>query len=94
MPTQPLSTSELGMLLKSIQAFVTEFPKLEPGDVATKATRLINWRVAVKRTISPAGPVILNWWSWCQKEAESTYRQFIKAPLAIRESLIPTVATV
>ena len=89
-PTHCLSSSELGMLLKSIQAFVTEFPKLEAGDVATKATRLINWKFAITRTISPAGPVILRWWNWCQQEAESVYRVFIKAPLAVRESLVPT----
>ena len=34
--------------------------------------------------------MILRWWNWCQQEAELVYRAFLKAPLAVRESLVPT----
>ena len=37
-----LSQAELGMLMKAIQQFVSEFPKLDLGDSATRGTRLPN----------------------------------------------------
>ena len=50
-PTQYLTSGELGMLMKSIEAFVPNFPKLELGDASTRAKRLTNWRVTPKPLI-------------------------------------------
>ena len=47
--------------LKSIQTFVTEFPKLELGDQATRASRLISWRAAVEQADNSAGPHLIQW---------------------------------
>ena len=78
------------MLMKSIQAFVPEFPKLEMGDVTTRAGRLLSWRIAVDQAVNPAGPHLIQWWKWCQKEAEAAYKVFLSKPLHQRESILPT----
>ena len=72
----PISTSELGMILKAIQAFVTELPKIEMGDPATRATRLKAWSVAVQQMIAPAGAHLSQWWEWCYQRADEAYKQF------------------
>ena len=53
------------MLLKAIEAFVKELPKLELGEVSTRANRLLSWKVAVEQAVSPAGPHLKAWWKWC-----------------------------
>ena len=80
------------MLLKMIQSFLTELPKLELGDVSTRATKLQQWKIAVRVAISPAGPIILAWWDWCLQEAEAVYQVFLHASLQVREALVPTSA--
>ena len=77
--------------MKTLQAFVYDnFPKLELGDVATRASRLHSWRVKVTQAIHPAGPHLRSWWKWVQQEAEDTYTVFLVTPLMTRESVIPT----
>ena len=65
-PPQSLSPAELNMLMKSIQVFVPEFPKLEMGDSSSRAGRLLSWRISVDQAIIPAGPHLIPWWKWCQ----------------------------
>jgi hypothetical protein len=77
------------MLMKSIQAFVPDFPKLELGDPATRATRLRSWRTTVTQAINPAGPHLIAWWEWCLREAEVAHKSFLKTPLHQRESILP-----
>ena len=50
-PTQ----AELGMILKAIQTFLNEMPKIQLGDVATRATRLLGWKSAVELALIPVG---------------------------------------
>ena len=51
-PPSPLSPGELGMLMKSIQAFVPQdFPKFEPGDPATRVHRLLIWQVSIDQDV-------------------------------------------
>ena len=74
-PVQAISPSELAMLLKSIQAFVSDsFPKLVLGDASTRASRLHTWRVNVTQAINPAGTHLIDWWRWLQKEAEEAHK--------------------
>ena len=56
---QTLSPGELGMLMKSIQAFVPEFPNLEMGEPSTRANRLLSWNITVGQAINPAGPHLI-----------------------------------
>ncbi len=78
------------MLMKTIQSFVKVLPKLELGDVSTRANRLLTWRVAVGQAIAPAGPHLTAWWKWCLQTAEKAYKVFIKASIQEREAIIPT----
>ena len=81
------------MVLKSIQAFVYEnFLKLDLGDAATRASRLLTWRVNVTQAINPAGPHLINWWNWVQKEAEGAHKVFLKTHIMSRDSVLPTAA--
>ena len=86
---QTLSAAELGMLLKSIQAFVPEFPRLEMGDPVTRANRLLAWKISVQQAINPAGPHLIQWWKWCQKEADQAYKVFLKTAMHERKTIIP-----
>ena len=86
---QPLSTSELGMILKAIQAFIPELPKIEMGDPATRASRLLAWSVAVRQMITPAGAHLSQWWEWCYQRAEEAYKQVLLASVQTREAILP-----
>ena len=77
------------MLMKSLQAFVSDFPKLELGDPATRATRLRSWRTTVTQAINPAGPHLIAWWEWCLHEAEVAHKAFLTTPLHQCESICP-----
>ena len=76
--------------MKTLQAFITELPKLELGDVSTRANRLLTWKVAVEQSIMPAGPHLKAWWKWCLHQAEKAYKSFIRANIQERESILPT----
>ena len=78
------------MMLKMIQTFLIDMPKLELGDIATRATRLISWIANVTQTLIPVGPVIRNWWRWCLEKASSAHKRFMVACLQDRESVMPT----
>ena len=84
-PTQ----QELGMILKAIQTFLIELPKIELADVATRATRLLAWKSAVGQALIPTGMQVCAWWKWCVAEASSTHKKFLAASLATRESIVP-----
>ena len=88
-PTPP-SSAELSMLLKALSSFLSEFPKLELGDVSTRAQRLLTWKVAVLQAIIPCGHHLKAWWKWTLKQADVSYREFIKASVHERESILPT----
>ena len=89
---QTLSPAELGMLLKSIQTFVVDFPKLEMGESGTRASKFHGWKIAVEQTINPAGPHIIQWWKWCLQEAENAHKVFLQTPLHQREAVMPTAS--
>ena len=84
-PTQ----AELGMIMKAIQTFLKELPKLELGDIATRATRLISWKANIEQTLAPVGFHVRSWWRWCVKQATDTHRRFQVATLQDRESIVP-----
>ena len=68
---------------------MTELPKLELGDVGTRASRLLTWKVAVEQTIAPVGAHAMSWWKWCLQQAEKTYRIFLRASVHEREAILP-----
>ena len=85
----PPSQTELRMLLTAIQTFVTELPKLELGDVGSRANRLISWKTAIEQAFTPAGFHLKNWWRWCMQKAEKAYKKFLQAHLNEREAIVP-----
>ena len=89
-PTSTLTQQELGMILKAIQTFLSDLPKLELADVATRATRLIAWKSAVQQALIPIGATVVAWWNWCVAQAHATYKLFLTTPLINRESVVPT----
>ena len=80
------------MLMKALQAFVSDLPKLELGDISTRANRLLSWRVAVEQAIIPAGSHLKAWWRWCLLQAEKAHKIFIKASIHEREEILPAEA--
>ncbi len=87
-PTQ----AELGMILKAIQTFLNDLPKLELGDVATRATRLLSWKSAVEQALVPVGSQMRSWWRWCLQKAGVAHRRFLAASIQERESIVPSDA--
>ena len=81
---------ELGMLLKSIQTFVSELPKLDMGEAGSRASRFHGWRVQVEQTLNPAGPQILQWWRWCLRHAEAAHKVFLQTSMHQRECVMPS----
>ena len=81
------------MLLKTVQAFVPDFPKLEMGEPATRATRMLNWFTSIEQSVNPAGPHLIQWWQWCRQEAQGAYDIFLAAPTHQRESIMPAAPT-
>jgi hypothetical protein len=61
------------MILKAIQTFLSDLPKLELGDVATRATRLLSWKTAIEQALVPVGSIMRNWWRWCLLKAGVAY---------------------
>jgi len=89
-PPRAISSADLGMLMRTIQSFVPEFQRLELGDAATRANRLLTWRTTVTEAINPAGPILIEWWNWCLKEAEVAHQSFLLAPISTREAIMPS----
>ena len=88
-PVPAPSTAELNMVLKLLQTFVPEFPKLEAGDPGTRARRLQQWLQQVSQAIEPAGHHVISWWSWVRTSAESNHRVFLTKALDQREQVFP-----
>jgi len=80
------------MLMKTLQTFVSDLPKLDMGDLATRANRLLLWKSAVELALAPAGPTLKAWWKWVSVEAETTYQLFLQSSIHEREALVPTIA--
>ena len=51
------SQADLSMLLKAIDTFIKAIPKLELGDIGTRANRLLTWKVSVGQMIIPVSLV-------------------------------------
>jgi hypothetical protein len=77
------------MILKAIQTFTSELPKLELGDIATRANRLLSWTSAAEQALVPVGSHLRNWWRWCTQKAQVAYRRFLDFIIQDRESGLP-----
>ena len=77
------------MILKMLQTLVPEFPKLEPGDPASRARRLQQWLLQVSQSLEPAGYHVTAWWSWARTTAEEAHRVFLTKSVEERESVQP-----
>ena len=82
------SMAELNMVLKTMN-LVPEFPKLEPGDPATRARRLQQWLLQVSQSLEPVGPHVTAWWKWARTSAETAHRVFLTTALDQREPVLP-----
>jgi len=87
-----LSTAELGMIMKSIQMYLSAFPKIDMGDVSTRASRLVTWKTTVLQTLIPCGKTLSEWWRWCLEQAAVAYKVYLSASIRERESILPTQA--
>ena len=57
----PPGAQELNMLLKLIQTYVNDLPKLEMGDLATRPSRLISWKTGINLALNPLGSLAMDW---------------------------------
>jgi len=83
--------TELNMILKMIQTFLIELPKIQLGDVSTRANRLIAWKTEIDQALVPIGTHMRNWWRWCMTQAQKTYTRFLAASIQERESVMPSL---
>jgi len=77
------------MIMKSIQQFLSDVPKLELGDIATRAIRLLAWKANFEQVLIPVGSTVRNWWRWCMQKAAAAHKRFLAATLQDRESVMP-----
>ena len=82
------------MLLKLLDIFLKELPKLEMGDPTSRAQKLLTWKVAVQQQITPVGARLKAWWKWCILQAETTYDVFLLAGIHEREAIVPNASRV
>ena len=80
------------MLLKMMDTFLKELPRLEMGDASNRAHRLLTWKVAVQQQIAPVGLRLKTWWKWCIEQAETTYDVFLQTSIYDREGIVPCAA--
>ena len=76
------------MVLKTVHK-VGGFPKLELGDVATRATGLIQWFRQMRRSLEPAGNTAILWWQWACNSANAAHRVFLVTALDQRGTVLP-----
>ena len=88
-PAAGPSTGELNMILKTMQTFVSDLPKLEPGDPATRARRFQQWVLHVSQALAPTGFHVTAWWNWINSSALEAHKEFIEAPIDRREHILP-----
>ena len=80
---------ELNMVLKTLQTFVPELPKLDSGDPGARARWFQQWLLQVTQAIEPAGHYVTAWWSWIRTAAENAHNILITRPLDQREQVSP-----
>jgi hypothetical protein len=73
--------------MKKISSFVTEIPKLELGEVATRAQRLTTWFATIERLIRPAGMFLRQWFSWNRRVAQEAYTVYLSKPIHLKEKV-------
>ena len=88
-PAAAPSTQDLQMILKTMQSFVTELPKLEAGEPATRARKYQQWVLQVSQALAPTGAHVMGWWSWVQSSALEAHKEFVETPLDRREHAFP-----
>ena len=77
------------MILKTMQQFVTELPKLETGEPATRARRYQQWNLNVSQALAPTGAHVIAWWNWINQSAQMAHKEFVETPLDRREHILP-----
>ena len=85
-----LNHADLSMLLKSIQTFVPQLPKLELGDILTRAQRFLSWKVAVDQALIPCGPHLQAWWRWVVDKSAMSYKLLLRASASEKQKVFPT----
>ena len=75
--------------MKTLQIFVPEVPKLQAGESATRARRLLQWFQQVTQALEPAGHHVTSWWTWVRLSAHSTHIIFLTKPLDQQDQIYP-----
>ena len=78
------------MIMKGTQTFLTDLPKLEMGDQATRPSRSISWKSNINQALNPVGAVVKSWWRWILQRAEASHKQSVSSSIQDRESVYPT----
>ena len=78
------------MIMKALGQYLHDLPKLELGDVSTRANRLLSWKSIIDLALIPVGAQLRVWWKWCLEKAGIAYRRFLAAGINERESIQPT----
>ena len=82
-PTQ----TELGFILRAMQANLGEFPKIELGATADRPAHLRRWRYVTHTALDICGDHVTTWWSWCWNVAEQVHAIYLERPIMDREGM-------
>ena len=72
------------MILKTMQTFVTELPKLETGEPATRARRCQQRVLQVSQALAPTGSHVMSWWNWIHQLVQEARKESIDASTSCR----------
>ena len=82
-----MSSADLSLILRSVQACVGEFPTVELGAMQERTYHLRKWRYALSQALEATGPIVEEWWRWCWTAAEEVHEKYLVTPIMIRESV-------
>ena len=68
-----------------------ELPKLTLVGGAKRIEGVTLWLLALRENIAPGGDDLLEWWDWCEKQANIALAEFQISPISERERIQPRV---
>ena len=83
------SAQELNMILKLIQTYLNDLPKLGMGDPATRPSRLISWKAGINQALHPVGSLVKNWCHWILQKAELAHQRLATHPSRTERQCFP-----
>ena len=83
---EELSMSELNLLVKFLNS-MGDLPRIDIGDAHDRGERLTLWRVAMETQLKTTRRVVVDWWRWCNGQADKCYQLWLRTPILERNQI-------